>query len=423
MFALRYILSLTLALIFLITGLAGCGKTAPPAPPAAAVTVVTLEPGSVMLTRELPGRTTPFLVAEVRPQVTGIVQDQLFIEGSLVEAGQALYQIDDATYRAEYNSAKAALTRAQVALEVARTNARRSTELTKTGAISRQEAENAVARLHQAEADVGVAKAELASAEVVLNYARITAPISGRIGKSSVTKGALVTANQNEPLATVQQLDPIYVDLTQSATELMELRREMAAGRLTDTNDVPVTILLEDGSSYPHDGKMKFADITVDETTGSFSLRVVVPNPDNILLPGMYLRAVVSNGERQNALLVPQQGITRDPKGGANAMVVAPDGTAQQRAVQVSSTIGDKWLVESGLQAGDKVIIEGLQKVRPGSPVQATELAPMAAPGSDTAPSGLSIEPARKDAGADGEQRSPVESTQKDSAPTAGTQS
>ncbi len=359
--------------------LCACSQSSPPAASAQAVTVVTLQTQAVTLTRELPGRTTPFLVAEVRPQVTGIVQDQLFTEGGLVEAGQALYQLDDATYRADYNRAKASLTRAQVALEVARTNVRRTTELAKTGVISQQAGENAVAMLHQAEADVGVAKAELASAEVVLNYARISSPISGRIGKSSVTQGALVTANQDAPLATVQQLDPVYVDLTQSSSELLELRKELAAGTLTETNDVPVTVLLEDNTPYPHTGKLKFADVTVDANTGSFALRVVVPNPDNLLLPGMYVRAVVSNGERRNGLLVPQQAIARDPKGNATAMVVATDGTVQPHTVRVNRTIGDKWLVDAGLEPGDRVIIEGLQKIKPGMPVQATEFVPRAA--------------------------------------------
>jgi membrane fusion protein (multidrug efflux system) len=392
------LLAPALALLF------ACSETAPPAASTQAVTVVTLQAQPVTLTRELPGRTTPFLVAEVRPQATGIVQDQLFAEGSLVESGQALYQLDDATYRARYNSAKASLTRAQVALEVARSNAARTTELAKTGVISQQARENAVATLHQAEADVGVAKAELASAEVVLNYARITSPISGRIGKSSVTRGALVTANQEEPLATVQQLDPVYVDLTQSSSELLELRKEMAAGTLTATNDVPVTVLLEDGSPYPHAGTLKFADVTVDANTGSFALRIVVPNPENLLLPGMYVRALVSNGERRNGLLVPQQAIARDPKGNANAMVVAADGTVEARTVQVNRTIGDKWLVDAGLNPGDRVIIEGLQKIKPGMPVQATEFAPAAAPDSDHAPTNTAIQPAEEAPTADGKQ-------------------
>jgi membrane fusion protein, multidrug efflux system len=401
MIAVRYLSALPLALVLLLTGPISCGKgDAPPAPPTPAVTVITLQPETVTLTRELPGRTTPYLVAEVRPQVTGIVQDQLFAEGGLVEAGQALYQLDDATYRARYNSARASLTRAHVALEVARTNANRTSELTRSGAISKQDAENAVARLHQAEADAGVARAELASAEVVLNYARISAPIGGRIGKSSVTKGALVTANQDTPLATIQQLDPIYVDLTQSASELLELRGELAAGTLTESGDVPVAILLEGGGRYPHDGRLKFTDVTVDETTGSFSLRVVVPNPDNMLLPGMYLRAVISNGVRQNALLVPQQAVSRDPKGNANALIVTPDGTVEARTVQISRTVGNKWLVDGGLRAGDRVIVEGLQKVRPGGSVQATELAP-ASPDSDRARPSPAMAPSGPDTAGD----------------------
>jgi membrane fusion protein (multidrug efflux system) len=381
-------------LLALSTVLAACGGTAPPPqPPAPAVTVVTLKPEPITLTRELPGRTNPYLVAEVRPQVTGIVQDQLFAEGSRVDAGQPLYQLDDATYRANYNSAKASLARAEAALKVARLNANRAEELAKTGVISKQDHENAVATLQQAEADVEVAKAALASSKVVLGYARITTPIAGRIGKSSVTQGALVTANQDTPLATVQQLDPIYVDLTQSARELLQLRKEIIAGTLTETSDVPVAILLEDGSRYPHPGKMKFADVTVDPTTGSFLLRVVVPNPDNLLLPGMYVRAVVSSGKRQNGLLVPQQGITRDPKGNAIAMVVGADGKVEPRTVQVSRTVGDQWLVDGGLAAGDRVIIEGLQKVRPGMPVQVSEAAPVSTPAADGSDADSLLEP------------------------------
>ncbi|MEX0731620.1 MAG: efflux RND transporter periplasmic adaptor subunit [Aquisalimonadaceae bacterium] len=358
--------------------LAACGgesqSQSPPQPPAAqAVTTVTLKAESLILTRDLPGRTNPFLVAEVRPQVNGIIENRLFTEGSLVDSGQALYQLDDAAYRAEHNSAKASLARAQATLESARLTAERFAELVRTGDVSRQENDNANAALRQAEADVGVARAALERSSVTLDYARITSPISGRIGKSSVTQGALVTANQSAPLTTVLQLDPIYVDLTQSASELLRLRKQLAGGTLTALDDVPVTILLEDGSRYGHDGKLTFADITVDPSTGSMGLRVVVPNPDQILLPGMYVRALVGSGEREEALLVPQQGIARDPKGNTTAMVVGPDSTAEQRAVEVSRTIGDKWLVESGLAVGDQVIIEGLQKIRPGATVEATE--------------------------------------------------
>jgi membrane fusion protein, multidrug efflux system len=337
------------------------------------VTVVTLKAQPVTLTRELPGRTNPFVVAEVRPQVTGIVKERLFTEGSLVKAGQPLYQLDDATYRADVNSAKALLARAQAAADIARFNADRAEQLIGSKAISEQELINARALERQAEADVGVAEARVASVEVQLGYARITSPIDGRIGKSTVTRGALVTADQEAPMATVQQLDPIYVDLTRSANELLELRRKLASGTVRQTEGIPVTIILEDGTTYTHEGELAFTDVAVDPMTGSYALRVVVPNPDGLLMPGMYVRATVSNAVLDRGLLVPQQGVVRDAKGNASAMVVTADGTVQQRAVQVSRTIGDQWLVSSGLAEGDRVIIAGLQRIQPGIPVTAVE--------------------------------------------------
>ena len=373
-------------LVLVATALVACSKpAAPPAAPPQAVTVVTLRPEPLTLTRELPGRTTPFLVAEVRPQVTGIVQSRLFTEGGRVEAGEPLYQLDDATYRAETDSARAALARAEAAHESARLKAKRADELIKIHAISTQDHDNAVAALREAEADIGVAKAALQQTEVRLGYSRVTAPISGRIGKSAVTPGALVTANQAEPLATIQQLDPIHVDLSQSSVELLALRKSLGDGDVRGAKDIPVTILLEDGSRYEHEGKLTFADVSVDPGTGSFALRVVVPNPDHLLLPGMYVRAVVGSGRLEQALLAPQQGITRDPKGLATAMVVGADGKVESRVVDVARTIGDRWLVTSGLQAGERIIVEGLQKVRPGAVVTATEaavpaLAPAVAP-------------------------------------------
>jgi membrane fusion protein (multidrug efflux system) len=356
-------------------GVAACSPQGPssqgqgPVP----VTVVTLVPQTVTLTRELPGRVVPSLVAEVRPQVNGIVARRLFTEGSLVEAGQPLYQIEDATYRADSETAAAGLARAEASLLTAQLNTPRTAELLKIGAISKQDAERAAAVLRQAEADVQAARAAVARAAVVLGYARITAPISGRIGKSSVTQGALVTANQDAALAIVQQLDPIYVDVTQSSVELLELRRALAAGRLQGARNLPVRILLEDGSPHEHAGELAFSDVTVDPSTGSFSLRVIVPNPRHMLLPGMYVRAVVGDGERENALLAPQQGVTRDPKGHTTAMVVSKEGKAEMRTITVSRTVGDRWLVEEGLAAGDRIIVEGLQKVRPDAPVQAVE--------------------------------------------------
>jgi membrane fusion protein (multidrug efflux system) len=253
-------------------------------------------------------------------------------------------------------------------------------------AISKQDDENAAAALQQGEADVASAAAAVRSAEVILGYARIKAPIGGRIGRSSVTQGALVTANQDEPLATVQQLDPIYVDLTQSSAEWLQLRRELAAGRLEGAQDMPVAIVLEDGTPYAQPGKLAFSEVSVDPTTGSFALRVVVPNPEHILLPGMYVRAIVGTGTRQAGLLVPQQAVARDPKGHTTAMVVGKDGNVEVRPVRVSQAIDDRWLVEDGLAAGDKVIIEGLQKVRPGVPVQATEAGAAPSRAAPTAP-------------------------------------
>ena len=339
----------------------------------AEVTVVTLKPQPVTVTRELPGRTSAYLVAEVRPQVNGIVKQRLFEEGSLVKAGQPLYQLDDAVYRADHNNAKAALAKAKAALYSAGLNARRTSELARIDAVSKQDDEAATAAWRQAEADVAAGQAQVESTGVTLAFARIVSPITGRIGKSNVTQGALVTANQAEPMARVQQLDPIFVDVAQSSGELLELRKQIAAGTLKETGGTPVTILLEDGSRYPHQGKLQFADVSVDPTTGSFALRVVVPNPENVLLPGMYVRAVLDKGTNPRGLLVPQAAISRDPKGNATAMVVDKDGKAALREVRVNRTVGDHWLVESGLAAGDRVIVEGLQMIQPGMPVHANE--------------------------------------------------
>ena len=365
-----------------LLGMAACNKApegaqgSGPVP----VTVVTLKPETVTLRRELPGRSSAFLVAEVRPQVDGIVLKRLFTEGGLVQQGQPLYQIDDATYRAELNSARANVVRAQATLETAALNAKRSAQLVKLDAVSQQDDENAAAALRQAQAELKAAQAAAARAETILGYARITSPIDGRIGKSSVTQGALVTANQTAPLATVQQLDPMYVDLTQSSAEWLQLRKQLAAGRIEGASDMPVTILLEDGTEYSRPGKLAFSEVSVDPTTGSFALRVVAPNPDHVLLPGMYVRAVVGTGIRENGLLVPQQGVQRDPKGGTTAMVVGADDKVAVREVRVSQTVGDKWLVEDGLEAGDRVVVEGLQKIRPGAVVQATEAGAEAPP-------------------------------------------
>lgn len=343
-------------------------------PPTPAVTVAVLGAQDVTLTRELPGRTNAWLVAEVRPQVSGLIAERLFTEGERVEKGQPLYQIDDATYRAAANSARAQLARAQATLAAAKLTAERIAELAKIDAVSVQDNDNATAALAQAQADVGVARAALDAANVTLGYARITSPISGRIGRSNVTPGALVTANQPQALATVQQLDPIYVDLTQSSAELLDLRRSLAEGRLSRGEEaMPVKILLEDGSEFPHPGTLKFSEVAVDPSTGSYALRIEVPNPEHVLMPGMYVRAVLGAGVRADAVLVPQRGIARDPKGNTTAMVVDAQGVVEQRQVVVSRTIGDQWLVESGLAAGDRVVVEGLQKIAPGATVEVTE--------------------------------------------------
>lgn len=337
------------------------------------VTVVTLKPAPVTLKRELAGRANGYQVAEVRPQVSGIVAKRLFTEGSLVKEGQPLYQLDDAAYRAQASSARAQLARAQASANAARLAARRSSELVKSRVISVQDDENAQAAWKQADADVLAARAALDAANVTLGYARITAPISGQIGKSSVTQGALVSAGQATPLATINQLDPIYIDVSQSSAELLQLRREMAEGRLQGASELPVEIVLEDGSTFAHKGTLEFSEVSVDPSTGSYGLRVRVENPEHVLMPGMFVRAVVGSGVRPDGLLVPMQGIARDAKGNTSAMVVDDEGKVAVRQVVVSRTIGDKWLVESGLKAGDKVIVEGLQKIGPGMPVQATE--------------------------------------------------
>lgn len=346
------------------------------------VTVLSLQPERVVLERELAGRALASEVAEVRPQVSGIVEKLLFAEGGTVQAGQMLYQIDQTAFRADLAQAQAALERARSVLEKARLEARRSTELVKINAVSRQHDDTVQAALRQAQAEVRQAQAAVQGAKVPLGFTRITAPISGRIGRSSVTQGALVTAGQAAPLATIQRMDPMYVQVSQSSAELLQLRRAMADGQLQNTDALPVEIVLEDGSVFAQQGRLSFAEASVDERTGAVMLRVIVPNPEQVLLPGMYVRARLANGERRDAMLVPQQAIQRDAKGQANAWVVetAADGeggkggeVAALRPVVLSRAIGNRWLVESGLQAGDRVILEGSQRLRPGAPVMAVE--------------------------------------------------
>ncbi|ODU36686.1 MAG: efflux transporter periplasmic adaptor subunit [Thiobacillus sp. SCN 63-374] len=365
--------------------LAACGKTEPGAAPAAAapaVTVVTVQSESVPVTAELPGRTSPYLVAELRPQVTGIVKQRLFKEGSDVKAGQVLYRIDPATYQAAYDSAQANLARAEANREAARLKAGRYAELVKIEAVSAQANDEAQAAQKQAQAEVGAAKAALDKARVDLDFTRVASPIAGRIGRSTVTAGALVTANQAAALATVQQLDPIYVDLTQSSAELLGLKRSLDSGKLqrASGNTVPVKLVLEDGSLYGAEGRLAFSEVTVDQATGSVTLRALFPNPRGELLPGMYVRARLTQGVNRDAVLVPHAAVSRTPRGEAQAMVVNAENIVEPRTIKAEQSVGDKWVVTEGLTAGDRVIVEGLQKVGPGAPVQAQEATDAAAP-------------------------------------------
>lgn len=361
--------------------LVACSPPGPPAnaqkaAPAPQVSVITVKPRSVALTTVLPGRTSATTVAEVRPQVTGIVQTRSFKEGSEVRAGTVLYTLDPASYQATFDSAKAQLARAEANREATRLKAVRTKELVAQNFVSKQADEDAAAALALADADVGAAKAALESARINLANTKVTAPVSGRVGKSTVTQGALVTANQATPLATIQQLNPIYVDVTQSSADVLRLKRAMEKGeiRRTPKNEARVGLVFEDGSKYGREGALQFSDVTVDPGTGAITLRALFPNPDGTLLPGMYVRATLEEGVRENAILVPQQGITRDNKGDPIAMVVGADGKVEQRKLQTARTIGSDWLVDSGLQAGDRVIVEGVQRARPGTVVQANEV-------------------------------------------------
>lgn len=333
--------------------------------------MVTLQTQRVALTTELAGRTSALLVAEVRPQVGGIIQKRLFEEGSDVKTGQVLYQIDPATYRASYDNAKAALDKARATLASVKLKAERYKELVQIKAVSQQDYDDADASLKQADADVAAAQAEQNSAAINLAYTRVTAPISGRIGKSSVTQGALATASQTTALATIQKLDTIYVDLTQSSTDALRLRRALDSGRLQRSGKdlATVKLLLEDGSVYAQNGQLQFTDVSVNEGTGSIGLRAVFPNPKHELMPGMYVRAVLEEGVDQHALLVPQRAVTRNAKGQAVALVVNEQGKVEQRQLTTARALGDQWLVSEGLSAGDRVIVEGTQKARVGAQV------------------------------------------------------
>lgn len=372
----------TLSALVGSVALVGCGQEdqqgAAPANQVTSVGVVTLKSQTVTLTKELPGRTAASQIAEIRPQVSGIVQSRLFVEGTEVSVGQPLYQIDPATFNASLASAKAAVARAQASIASNKAKTSRYTELLKINAVSQQDYDEADAAYKQAEADLLTAQAQLKTAQINLDYSKVSAPISGQISKSSVTVGALVSANQSNALATVTQLDPIYVDLTQSSTELLQLKQALASGAIDSASEAQteVKLKLEDGSVYAHTGTLEFSEVTVDPSTGSVILRAKFDNPDKLLLPGMYVRAVIVEGVQTNAILVPQEGVSRNNKGEATAMVVNKEGKVEPRVLQADRTIGTDWLVEKGLAAGDQVIVEGLQKVRPGAPVQAVPAQP-----------------------------------------------
>ena len=347
------------------------GKGAPGSSGPREVVIIKLEPRREVYTTALAGRIASFQVAEVRPQVGGILQQRLFTEGADVKAGQALYQIDPATYEAALDSAQAALMKAEANVTPARLKAERFRELLAIKAVSKQEYDDAQAAFKQAEADVAVNRAAVKTARINLEYTKVRSPISGRIGKSAFTPGALVTANQAQALTSVRQLDPVYVDITQSSQDLLRLRAQFTNGELRSAaEEAPVRLKLENGAMYPHEGRLQFTDVSVDESTGMVSLRALFPNPEHILLPGMYVRAVIAEGVDENALLVPQRALRRDPKGQASVLLVDGGGKVDVRLVDVGRTVGDSWQVLSGLKPGDRVIVEGGQNVRPGMSVK-----------------------------------------------------
>jgi membrane fusion protein (multidrug efflux system) len=370
------------AQFLLLATLAGCSKKNAPPPPMPTVKVVTLKAQAAVLMTELPGRTTAFLTAEVRPQVNGIIQRRIFVEGAEVKANQQLYQIDPAVYKAALDTAEASLQRDQAALVTARAKADRYKPLAEAQAVSRQDYDDAVATSGEAAADIATAKAAIEQAQINLRYTKVAAPISGRISRSAVTPGALVTADQATALATVTQLDPIYVDVAQPATTLLRLERELASGKLqrSGAGQAVARLVLEDGTLYALPGTLQFSEVNVDQTTGTVVLRAVFPNPNHQLLPGLYVRAQLQEGTDEKALLVPQQAVSHNTHGDPTVLVVGEDRKVSLKIITTGRAIDNQWQVTSGLAAGEKVIVEGLQNAKPGIEVNATEAAPPAAP-------------------------------------------
>lgn len=364
----------------LLLALSACGgQSAPPAPPTTQVGYITMAEQPVTLSNELPGRTSPYETSDVRPQVSGLIEARLFEEGDIVRKGAPLYRIDPAPYRQQVASAKAALDRAQAAIASSAALARRYQELVKINAISHQDAENAETSAAQARADVEAQKAALRNAQIDLGRTIVRAPITGRIGRSAFTTGALVSASQADALTTIQRLDPIYVDIQQSSADLLRLRQQLLAGEVSRDGKAPVHLQLEDGTTYPLTGSLKFADVSVDPATGSQVIRALFANPQGLLLPGMYVRAELTEGTRANGLLVPQRAVSRDERGNPVVRVVGAGDKLEQRTITAPRTVGQNWLVTGGLKPGDKVIVEGAQNLQPGTPVKPVPAKQMAA--------------------------------------------
>jgi membrane fusion protein, multidrug efflux system len=366
-------------LFVLSLALAGCNEAQPQAgpPPPPSVDVVILRTRPVTLTTDLPGRTSAYRTAEVRPQVSGVLLKRLFVEGDIVQAGQQLYQIDPAPYEAALASAQATLAHAEASVRTAQATVDRYRPLIASHAVSRQDFDNAVGTLEQDKADVASAEAAIKTAAINLAYTKVLSPIGGRTGRSSVTEGALLTASQTTALVTITQLDPIYVDVTQSTTTMLRLKRELASGQIKSAGDgkVPVRLLLEDGSLYDQPGTLQFSEVTVDQGTGAVTLRAIFPNKDGLLLPGMFVREQLQEGVVLNAILAPQQGVTHNQKGEPTALIVDADGKVQLRRLKTDRAIGGNWLIADGLKEGDRLIVSGVQKARPGMPVTVNEIA------------------------------------------------
>nr|WP_244484246.1 efflux RND transporter periplasmic adaptor subunit [Rhizobium sp. Leaf453] len=372
----RPILAATVAALLVLSGCQeGEGeKQAAPSYPPPQVSVITTKTEDIPITNDLPGRIAPTRISEVRPRATGIVIERVFEQGSIVKEGDVLYRIDPASFQVQVESAEGTLRRAQAVQLQARQAAERQEQLRKSGVATGQNFDDAVAQLAQADADVAIAEAGLATAKLNLQYTNVTAPINGRIGRALITEGALVSANGSENLATIQQLDPVYADFTQSATDLIRLRKSLQASALADgKKEAKVNLIMDDGSAYAHAGKLLFSEAAVDETTGQVTLRGEFPNPDGDLLPGMYVRVLIEQGIEKNAIAVPTQAVQRDTSGVAQVYVVKDDKTAELRTVSAGQVLGDQWVIRDGLKAGEKVIVEGFQKVRPGAPVEPTD--------------------------------------------------